>query len=60
MPLSFTATQSPPLEHEIATPAEKPPENTFAGLDHIPTVHEVAAPLRPMTEHCELDAQEIE
>ena len=60
MPLSFTATQLLPSEHEIATPATYPPGNTVKGLDHCPVFHVVTAPLSPMTEHSAADTQEIE
>lgn len=60
MPLSFTATQLPPAEHEIATPATYPPGNTVKGLDHRPDIHIATAPLSPMTEHSAADTQETE
>jgi len=60
MPLSFTATQLFPVEHEIATPATPPPGNTVKGRDHRPDVHVVAAPLSPMTEHSAAETQETE
>src|SRR5664280_456175 len=60
MPLSFTATQVLPAEHEIATPATYPPGNNVKGLDHRPEIHVVTAPLSPMTEHSAADTQETE
>ena len=60
MPLSFTATQLLPVEHEIATPATYPPEKTVKGLDHRPDIHVATAPLSPMTEHSPADTQETE
>jgi hypothetical protein len=60
MPLSFTATQLLPSEHEIATPATYPPGNTVKGLDHRPDFHVVTDPFSPMTEHSAADTQEIE
>jgi hypothetical protein len=60
MPLSFTATQLLPEEHEIATPATYPPGNTVKGLDHRPDIHVVTAPLSPITEHSAAVAQETE
>jgi hypothetical protein len=60
MPLSFTATQLFPVEHEIATPATYPPGKTVKGLDHRPDIHVATAPLSPMTEHSAADTQETE
>jgi hypothetical protein len=59
-PPSFTATQSLPEEHEIATPAPYPPGNTVEGLDHRPDIQVATAPLRPMTEHSVAEPHETE
>ncbi len=48
------------MEHEIATPATYPPGNTVKGLDHRSDIHDVTAPLSPMTEHSAADTQETE
>jgi hypothetical protein len=58
--LSFTATQPPASKQEIATPATYPPGNTVTDFDHFPDVHDVSAPLSPITEQLEAETQDTE
>jgi hypothetical protein len=49
--MSFTATQTDAVEHDMSTPATNPPANTVTGTDHRPDDHDVTTPSSPMTEH---------